>query len=90
VNLYTIIDHPIPKNGFTGRPNDSIGPNQYKPSFDYICPRTRGLSFSRMALHNSNPRVKNQKKVSPGPGQYTFDLPAKKNFNSTSVHNTHR
>jgi len=86
VNLNTIIDHPIPKDGFTGRPNDSIGPNQYKPSFTYICPRPKGLGFSRMALHNTNVRVKNKKKVPPGPGQYTVDLPTKKNFNSTFTH----
>lgn len=78
----SIPSHPISKDGFTGKVNDSVGPNQYKPSYDYISSRPKGLSFSRMSLHNSNIRNKNTKKPPPGPGQYSFELPTKKNFNS--------
>ena len=73
-----------PKNGFTGKGNDTIGPNQYKPLYEFIYNRPKGLGFSRMGISNITSRAKTAKKPAPGPGDYSFNVPTKQNFNSIS------
>jgi hypothetical protein len=56
---------------------DIVGPNHYKPSYDSVCARPKGLGFSRLGIKKENTPKESQ----PGPGQYSFSLERRMNFN---------
>jgi len=43
-----------PKRSYTGRGNDTIGPDHYEPKYTAICHRPKAVSFSRQSDYSTN------------------------------------